>query len=70
VRRLALIVLLVGLVAGCGGAPNEATPPAETTTENVGEPAPSVEGVTLDGARVSLAELQGRPVFVNVWSSW
>jgi hypothetical protein len=55
----------LALVAGCGGG-TEATAPPETTTRE----APKVEGVTLEGERVSLADLRGRPVFVNVWSSW
>lgn len=33
-------------------------------------PAPPVAGVALDGKRVSLAAMRGRPVFLNVWSSW
>jgi hypothetical protein len=32
--------------------------------------APDVEGVTIDGERVSLADYRGRPVFVNVWAAW
>jgi len=31
---------------------------------------PAIEGTTLEGDRVSLADFRGRPVFVNVWSSW
>lgn len=33
-------------------------------------PAPATTGITLDGKRLSLADLRGRPVLVNVWSSW
>jgi hypothetical protein len=32
--------------------------------------APPIEGTTLDGERISLADFRGKPVFVNVWSSW
>jgi RTX calcium-binding nonapeptide repeat (4 copies) len=32
--------------------------------------APAIAGVTLEGRRLSLAAFRGRPVFVNVWSSW
>lgn len=31
------------------------------------EPAPNIVGTTLDGAPFSLADLRGRPVFVNFW---
>jgi cytochrome oxidase Cu insertion factor (SCO1/SenC/PrrC family) len=75
-RALAFLLALCALVAaGCGGGsameeampPAETTPPAEAATR---PPAPPVEGVTLDGDRVSLADFRGKPVFVNVWSSW
>jgi hypothetical protein len=32
--------------------------------------APEVEGVGLEGELLSLADLRGRAVLVNVWSSW
>ena len=35
-----------------------------------GRVAPPVEGPTLDGKRLNLASFRGRPLVVNVWSSW
>jgi hypothetical protein len=32
--------------------------------------APSISGTTLDGNRLALADLRGKPVVINVWSSW
>jgi hypothetical protein len=32
--------------------------------------APDISGVTLQGKRVALSDFRGRPVFINVWSSW
>ncbi len=32
--------------------------------------APPVAGPTVTGGTASLAQLRGKPVFVNVWSSW
>jgi hypothetical protein len=32
--------------------------------------APAIGGVTLEGKRVTLAQFRGRPVLINVWSSW
>ena len=74
VRALAVIVALLALVAaGCGSeSGNEATP--TTTTEAAqsagGRVAPAIEGTTLDGERLSLADFRGRPVLVNVWAAW
>jgi hypothetical protein len=76
-RTLGLLLALGALVAtgcGSGGETEEAAPPpmgsTATVTATKREPAPTIEGVTLDGETVSLADLRGRPVFVNVWSSW
>lgn len=70
---LTLAALVALASAGCGGGSmaEEAPPPDVTvTTESVGEPAPPVEGITLDGERLALAGFLGRAVFVNVWASW
>jgi peroxiredoxin len=74
-----LLALLALLVAGCGGgvgttteeaaptAPAETAPPADAVDRPM---APAIEGESLDGVRISLADFRGTPVFVNVWSSW
>jgi cytochrome oxidase Cu insertion factor (SCO1/SenC/PrrC family) len=75
-RALGFLLALCALVAtGCGGGSpmDEAVPPAETTPSAEAAnrpPAPPVEGVSLDGDPISLADFRGKPVFVNVWSSW
>jgi cytochrome oxidase Cu insertion factor (SCO1/SenC/PrrC family) len=76
VRALAVIAALFALlVAGCGSeSGDEATPTTTTTTESArsegGPMAPAIEGTTLDGERLSLADFRGRPVLVNVWAAW
>jgi cytochrome oxidase Cu insertion factor (SCO1/SenC/PrrC family) len=75
VRALLLLGLCALAAAGCGGGGGtmeEATPAtAAAPPANANRaPAPAIEGVSLDGERISLADLRGRPVFVNVWSSW
>jgi len=59
VRLAAVTLLALALVATAA-----ATPDAKR------RPAPELTGVTLDGKQLSLAKLRGRPVFINVWSSW
>jgi hypothetical protein len=75
VRVIAVLasVLLAIAAAGCGGGSDEAAPPDTTsppprTTQ--ARQAPDIEGVTLDGDRVSLSDFRGRPLFVNVWAAW
>ena len=31
---------------------------------------PAVEGLTLDGEKIALADYRGRKLFVNVWAAW
>jgi len=54
VAALALMTCLTVSAAGAGTA----------------KPKPAIAGVTLDGKRLSLASLRGKPVLINVWSSW
>lgn len=78
VRTLAglLLALVAGLTfSACGGSTGESAPNAETTTEtqpvdSSREQAPAVDGQALDGTSVALADFRGKPVLVNVWSSW
>ena len=45
-------------------------PSGPVDTPIVGRPAPAFDLQTLDGDRVSLAELRGSPVVLNFWASW
>ncbi|GAA4891146.1 TlpA disulfide reductase family protein [Tessaracoccus lubricantis] len=51
-----------GFVAGDGSV---TIIPAEHRAE-----APVLEGETLDGDQLSTADLQGKPLIINVWGSW
>lgn len=58
----AVIVLGAGpLRLGGGGSPSSAPAIAK------GQPAPAIEGTTLDGTPFDLASYRGRPVIVNFW---
>ena len=78
-RAFVVTLLLGALVAsGCGGEENEAASSMETSTvptatSEAGSDrplAPPIEGTSLEGEPISLANFAGRPVLVNVWSSW
>jgi hypothetical protein len=83
VRLLGALLAIVALIAvACGDEqameatpPTTPEPPAETTTTtttpDTSRPAaPPIEGETLDGEALALADFRGQPVLVNVWSSW
>jgi hypothetical protein len=80
--RLLARVLVTGLcavvAAGCGGggsgeqaASQDPVPTNEAPSATSGrERAPMIAGKSLDDERISLVDYRGRPVLVNVWSSW
>jgi len=59
IRRLALLVIVVCALV------------TVTTASGASRPqAPATAGPTVTGGKASLAALRGKPVFINVWSSW
>jgi len=71
-RRL---ILAAWLVAGAAAIVAFLTisvgrPSGPVDTPIIGRPAPAFDLQTLDGQRVSLADLRGSPVVVNFWASW
>lgn len=71
-RRLVLAAWLVAGVAAIVAflTVSVARPTGPVDTPIVGRPAPAFDLQTLDGQRVSLAELRGSPVVLNFWASW
>ena len=75
-RAALLAMLFVAATAiGCGGEttienapPGTVEPGAPVSADRT--PAPAIAGVSLTGERISLEGFRGRPVFINVWSSW
>ncbi len=59
-------VIAVVLATQVGGDPRADA----TRSQLVGEPAPAFSVETLDGERVSLADLAGKAVVVNFWNTW
>jgi cytochrome c biogenesis protein CcmG, thiol:disulfide interchange protein DsbE len=71
VRSVALVVLAVIAVtvtlAGCAALGPAASGGGGSGEVKRGQPAPAVDGTTLDGQHASLSELRGKPVIVNFW---
>jgi thiol-disulfide isomerase/thioredoxin len=82
-RRLPAAALLaaVALLAGCSSQASAELPSGpqlenlETTSSGLlpvveREPAPALDGRTLDGAFLRVADLRGQVVVLNFWASW
>lgn len=78
ILRVLAFSLVALALAACGSeAERESAPPPATTaagpattTQAERKPAPDIQGTTLDGKAVSLADYRGKKVIVNLWSSW
>jgi hypothetical protein len=75
--RFAVVVLACASLAACGGSSDKSAsepPPPSTETSSplsgTRETAPATAGRTLEGEAIALGDFRGRPVLVNVWSSW
>ena len=69
---LYLLLLVVTLLAGCGNQPapghrDQGTAPPEGV--EVGDRAPDFTLTGVDGARVSLTSLLGKPIMINFWTT-
>jgi cytochrome c biogenesis protein CcmG/thiol:disulfide interchange protein DsbE len=71
-RRLILAAWLVAGVAAIVAflTVSVGRPSGPVDTPIVGRPAPPFDLQTLDGQRVSLADLRGSPIVLNFWASW
>jgi len=73
--RLCLCILLTS-ISGCGRAGDErASPPrvgdtVPLTRTSDGAGVPWLETVALDGDTVTIADLRGSPVMLNLWATW
>jgi hypothetical protein len=66
-RSLALLLISLATLTACGGGSSEA---GRAPTDAQGAARVELESETLDGGRLSISELRGKPVYVNVWASW
>jgi cytochrome c biogenesis protein CcmG/thiol:disulfide interchange protein DsbE len=74
-RRTRRLIVAAWLAAGVAALVAALTvsigrPAGPVDTPIVGQPAPAFDLQTLDGRRLSLAELRGSPVVLNFWASW
>jgi hypothetical protein len=69
-HRVPLLGVLLVTLAACGGGSGDNGAASSTDASSPAAVAVELEGETLDGRRLSLADFRGKPTFVNVWASW
>ena len=79
-RRLVVACAAAVALAGCTGAGSDTSSGVQRFVSGDGvvhfvsagsrDAGPDLAGETLDGSRMSLADLRGGPVVINVWGSW
>jgi peroxiredoxin len=76
-KKISVLLALVCLfaVAGCGSSsgPKESKANAassKTEALDIGSTAPDFTVTMLDGSKVKLSSLRGKPVFLNFWATW
>lgn len=78
-RAVVLLLVLGMLLAGCGGVRPEGSPEAPQAAAgeaSVAKPLPGYPAADIQatdvatGEVVTLADLQGQPVFLNFWATW
>jgi hypothetical protein len=75
--RIAVALLVAVVAVGCGSSDEQTASPQTTTTSTDAPPstprreaAPTLSGESLAGEPITLGDFRGRPVMINVWSSW
>ena len=66
--RVSVVVLVLAVLAGCGGSDTPTAP--ETTPTTTATAASQLAGTSLEGESISIDDFRGRPVLLNVWSAW
>lgn len=70
--RCIVLPLALSTPAAMLGCQDKAGQPAQDRSEGsaIGQPAPALAGKTIDGQPLSLQDLRGQVVLVNVWATW
>lgn len=68
--RIAALVVLLVACAGQDKSPSQDRKSSTGTTVAIGAPLPEYRSVSLAGDSVSLSQLRGKVVVLNVWATW
>ncbi|WP_159046313.1 TlpA family protein disulfide reductase [Streptomyces sp. MMG1121] len=69
-RAVLSIAVCLAAVSACQASPGEKIEPGQPIPAAQRQAAPDLEGASLDGARLRLADYRGKVVVLNGWASW
>ena len=67
---IAVAVWMFGPTGAITSQSISVTVAATTDPPKVGKPAPDLELALIDGTKVRLSDLKGKPVWINFWATW
>lgn len=67
---LALGFSFGGLTEGYAGLTSTEMLPVRATEVKVGDASPGFTYLDINGKKVSLADLKGKPVYIDIWATW
>lgn len=67
---ICLLLLLAAMAGGCAADSSKTTAAAPAAAAQASQTAPDFSFTYLDGTKASLAQLRGKPVFLNFWATW
>ncbi|TAK62482.1 MAG: TlpA family protein disulfide reductase [Dehalococcoidia bacterium] len=67
---IAVAVFMFGPKGAINSQSISVTVAATTDPPKVGKPAPDFELTQIDGTKVRLSDLKGKPVWINFWATW
>jgi cytochrome c biogenesis protein CcmG, thiol:disulfide interchange protein DsbE len=68
VKKGAALAAAIGLLAGCSAGDGGSGGPSATA--HVGQPAPNWTDPLVSGGTLSMAQLRGKPVFIDFFATW
>jgi hypothetical protein len=68
--RWLLVLLLTGLLMGCGAMTSSHSSRKATEGTVIGQPAPEIEGEDIDGRPMKLSDFRGKVVMLDFWGDW
>ena len=71
-KHIAAITIMAGLIIalGCNYGPGKPIAKQQSSGPTIGQPAPEIEGVDLEGVEFKLSDYRGKVVMLDFYGDW